>query len=152
MATSNSRVSHFREGYGWENVAPEAYKAGYDEGRDWQGIVRQVLIGKSGETTAFHVRYFEVAPRGYSSLEKHGHAHVVIVVKGQGRAILNATAHEVKPFDMVYVDPWTPHQFQAAGDEPFGFLCIVDAERDRPQPVSETEAEAARTANTIAGQ
>jgi hypothetical protein len=25
------------------------------------------------------------------------------------------------------------------GSEPFGFLCPVDADRDRPQPVSEAE-------------
>ena len=30
----------------------------------------------------------------------------------------------------------TLHQFVNAGDTPFGFLCIVDAQRDRPQPAT----------------
>ena len=29
-----------------------------------------------------------------------------------------------------------------AGDEPWGFLCTVDAERDRPQPLDDAEWEA----------
>jgi hypothetical protein len=33
--------------------------------------------------------------------------------------------------------PATPHQFRNSdrNTEPFGFLCIVNAERDAPQPV-----------------
>ena len=36
-----------------------------------------------------------------------------------------------------YVSPDDPHQFRNPEDatEPFGFLCIVNAERDRPQAV-----------------
>ena len=39
--------------------------------------------------------------------------------------------------DIVYVAPDDPHQFRNADDagEPFGFLCIVNAERDRPVSV-----------------
>jgi quercetin dioxygenase-like cupin family protein len=95
------------------------------------------------------VRYFEVSPGGYSSLEKHQHAHVVIAVRGQGRAILDATAHDMQPLDTVYVAPWTPHQFLALGAEPFGFFCIVDAERDRPQSVSPTEHDSAVQAGAV---
>ena len=146
MSKPETRISRFQDGYSWECVEREVYKSGQEVGRDWQGIVRQVLVGKDGETTAFHLRYFEVAPGGYSSLEKHEHTHVVIAVRGHGRAILDATAYDLNPFDTVYVAPWTPHQFQAAGDEPFGFFCIVDSERDRPQSVSSTEAIVAQAA------
>jgi quercetin dioxygenase-like cupin family protein len=39
--------------------------------------------------------------------------------------------------DVVYVAPNDPHQFRNAEDatEPFGFLCIVNAERDTPLAV-----------------
>jgi hypothetical protein len=30
----------------------------------------------------------------------------------------------------------TLHQFVNTGDTPFGFLCIVDAQRDRAQPAT----------------
>ena len=36
---------------------------------------------------------------------------------------------------------WAWHQFRAATDAPLGFLCMVDAERDRPQlPTAEERA------------
>ena len=47
-------------------------------------ILRTELIGKHGESCAFHVRYFEVGPGGYSTLEKHQHEHVVIPIRGRG--------------------------------------------------------------------
>ena len=40
---------------------------------------------------------------------------------------------------MVYVGPWEPHQFINAGDEPFGFFCIVTAFRDVSQELSAEE-------------
>ena len=107
------------------------------------------LVGKQAEETGFHLRYFEIEPGGYSSLEKHAHAHVVIAVRGQGQVVLNDQAWEMQALDTVYVAPWTPHQFLASKDEPFGFFCIVDAERDRPQAVSPQEA---RLAQAIGAQ
>ena len=79
-------------------------------------------------------------------MEKHAHAHVVIAVRGQGRVVLNDRAWEMQALDTVYVAPWTPHQFLADDAEPFGFFCIVDARRDRPQAVSQPEARLARAA------
>jgi mannose-6-phosphate isomerase-like protein (cupin superfamily) len=39
------------------------------------------------------------------------------------------------PFDCVFVAPGEPHQFRADDGEPLGFLCMVDRERDRPEPL-----------------
>ena len=158
MAHPPTRLSRFQagrptdEGYGWDGVQTQAYKSGQELGRGWRGIIRQVLVGDRSEATRFHVRYFEISPGGHSSLEKHRHAHVVIAVRGRGRAILGATGHEMQPLDTVYVAPWTPHQFLALGDEPFGFFCIVDAARDRPQPVSPAEQDCAVRAGAVSGR
>jgi quercetin dioxygenase-like cupin family protein len=146
MSASATRIARFYNDYRWEGVEREAYKSGQEEGRAWRDIIRQVLVGKYGEETSFHLRYFEVAPGGYSSLEKHGHAHVVIAIRGNGRAILGATAYDLKPLDTVYIAPWIPHQFLATDSEPFGFFCIVDAHRDRPLPLSSQERTATRAA------
>ena len=35
--------------------------------------------------------------------------------------------------DLVTVPPMTWHQFRATKGEPLGFLCMVDAARDKPQ-------------------
>ena len=148
MAAPKSRFIHSQKDqdpYTWSEVECEAYKQGQEAGREWKNIVRQVLVGKQAEETSFHLRYFEIEPGGYSSLEKHAHAHVVIAVRGQGRVVLNAQAQAMQALDTVYVAPWTPHQFLAGGDEPFGFFCIVDAERDRPQAVRLARAAGAQS-------
>jgi quercetin dioxygenase-like cupin family protein len=96
------------------------------------------LVG-DGAPAAFHLRYFEIAPHGYSSFERHRHAHAVLIVRGRGRVRLGDRVHRVGPMDFVYIPPWVPHQFRA-GREPFGFLCPVDAVRDRPRAVQDGSA------------
>ncbi len=122
----------FKSDYTWKGVKVERYK---QKGDDWSDIIRQVLIGASGETTRFHVRYFEIQPGGFSSFEKHKHEHVVIGIRGQGRARVNKKTLVVKYLDLLYIKPDTPHRLSNPHSEPFGFLCIVNARRDRPVPV-----------------
>lgn len=135
-ATPNRPSERYRfHDFTWEGIPLQRYKP---QGGGWEGIVRQVVTGW-GHETSFHVRYFEIAPGGFSSLEKHGHAHVVISLRGEGRAVVGERAVLLQPFDVLYVGPWEPHQFVNGGREPYGFLCVVDGERDRPQGVSAEE-------------
>ncbi|MBL4849216.1 MAG: cupin domain-containing protein [Planctomycetes bacterium] len=131
---NHSKVFKNRGPASWEGVTPEAYKV---DSETWRGITRQELIGKRGESPRFHVRYFEIAPGGYSTLEKHEHEHVVIPIRGRGEAQFGCYIYNVAPHDVVYVSPGDPHQFRCPEDaeEPFGFMCLVNAERDRPQAV-----------------
>lgn len=130
-----SRFLTFQPPFAWDAVARQPYKA---EGAGFAGVDRHVLFGP-GDSTTFHVRYFELAPGGYSSLEKHQHAHAVICARGRGLAVVGTEVRPMNLMDAVYVSPMTPHQFINESDEPFGFFCIVDADRDRPQPVSREE-------------
>ncbi|MCG5541198.1 MULTISPECIES: cupin domain-containing protein [unclassified Halorhodospira] len=121
------------QGYRWEGIEEEAYKA---EGTHFSGARRQTLVGRpSGqEAPAFETRYFEVEPGGYTTLERHEHTHVVIVVRGRAEVVLDNRVEVVTPLDCVYIAPRAWHQIHATGgDEPLGFLCIVDRDRDRPQ-------------------
>ena len=61
----------------------------------------------------------------------------MIPQRGRGEVQFGCYVYNVGFGDVVYVAPNDPHQFRNAGDatEPFGFLCIVNAERDRPQAV-----------------
>jgi quercetin dioxygenase-like cupin family protein len=88
---------------------------------------------------AFQLRYFEIAPGGFSSLEKHRHAHTIVVLRGRGRVVAGPRVFTVEPFDLVVIPPGAPHQFLNAGAEPFGFLCPVDADRDPPQALTADE-------------
>jgi quercetin dioxygenase-like cupin family protein len=94
-----------------------------------------VLVGDAGEKTNFQVRYFEIAPAGFTTLEHHRHEHAVVVLRGRGEVRLGDAWHEVGFGDVVYVAPDEVHQLRNPGAEPFGFLCMVDAERDRPAAV-----------------
>ncbi len=115
----------------WQGVPTAAYKA---EANHHQGVTRTVLAGESGEQTAFHVRYFEIAPGGFSTLERHQHEHVVVVLRGRGQVQLGEQVHPVGFGDVIYIAPGEPHQLSNPGaEEPFGFLCMVDAVRDRPE-------------------
>ncbi|HEX7051261.1 MAG TPA: cupin domain-containing protein [Longimicrobiales bacterium] len=118
------------DGAGWTRVRVLAYKP---PSESFQGITRRVLA--SSEHAAFELRYFELEPGGYSTHERHRHVHVVVCHRGRGRVRLGDEVHEVGFGDVVYVAPNEPHQFLNPYAEPFGFLCIVDRERDRPQPI-----------------
>ncbi|MCS7209961.1 MAG: cupin domain-containing protein [Fimbriimonadales bacterium] len=130
----------------WEGVLPLDYKehAGDARGMGWRGITRYNLGRPPYIEARFALRYFEIEPDGYSSLEKHAHVHLVVVIRGRGRALVGNRVFELKPFDIVYVPPNTPHRWVNPYRELFGFLCPVDAERDKPQPISEAEWQALR--------
>jgi ribulose-bisphosphate carboxylase large chain len=119
--------------YTWQGVPVIAYKA---PDATHCGVSRTVLAGETGERTAFHVRYFEIAPGGHTTLERHAHEHVVVVLRGRGEVRLGGDCHGLSRGDAVYVAPNEVHQLRnASPDEPFGFLCMVDANRDRPVAV-----------------
>lgn len=123
------------EGYRWEGVELRPYKE--DERALFKAITRQVLF--SDPDSKAELRYFEVAPGGFSTLERHEHVHAVMVLRGGGSCLVGDRVREIGPHDLVSVPPMTWHQFRAAPDEPLGFLCMVDAERDRPQLPTEED-------------
>lgn len=134
---TQSQILRFRDGYSWDERARRIYK---DEDGNWKGVTRTSLIGGSdGLPVPFHLRYFEVDVGGFSTLEKHEHQHVVVIVRGRGQVTLGRGQAPVGYGDVVYIAPWEVHQFcNPDGPEPLGFLCMVPAERDRPVPIERT--------------
>jgi quercetin dioxygenase-like cupin family protein len=133
-----------QDGYRWEAVPILAYKPA---GTHFQGITRQVLFGAE-EDLACQLRYFEIEPGGYSTLERHEHVHAVLILRGQGRVFVSDAVHAVAPFDLVYVPPRTWHQFRADDLYPLGFLCLVPCDRDRP---ARPDAETMKTLRALPG-
>jgi quercetin dioxygenase-like cupin family protein len=107
-------------------------------------VTRHTLADPAMVPAAFELRYFELQPDGYSSLEKHHHVHYVVVLRGVGRALVGDSVVDLIPFDAVYVPSLTPHRWLNEAAEPFGFLCTVDAERDTPVALDDAEWEALR--------
>ena len=130
MTDDRSKVVRCR-GYRWQEVPLREYKT---EGSHFRDITRQTLLGEGDGEAAlnFITRYFEVQPGGYSTLEHHQHPHSVVILRGSGEVILEDRVEPLGLHDCVYVAPGAWHQFHATGDEPLGFLCVVDRQRDRP--------------------
>ncbi len=121
-------VTRYLGSFRWEDVATREYKP---EGEHFRDLTRQVLFGPEAGL-ACELRYFEIEPDGHSTLERHEHAHAVLVLQGAGRVLVGSEIHDIVPYDLVRVPAMTWHQFRAERDAPLGFLCLVDAERDRP--------------------
>ncbi len=121
-------------GFDWSRVPIADYKP---EDDSWRGVTRRVFVGEAGESALFHLRYFEIERGGYTTLEQHRHEHVIVAIRGRGEVVIGCETREVGFGDVVYIAPDDPHQFRNdERDEPFGFLCIVNAERDRPRGAS----------------
>lgn len=123
----------YKGDFQWQGVRDEPYKT---ENGSWSNIIRRVLIGSHGESAKFHVRYFEIEPEGCSSLETHGHEHAVLCVRGEGVVRTGRTKRTIRYMDVIYISPDTDHQFLNPFKKPFGFICIVNAKRDKPRLIN----------------
>jgi mannose-6-phosphate isomerase-like protein (cupin superfamily) len=122
-------VRHHAGAFRWEGVEVLKYKQ--EGAAPFKDVTRQVLF--DDPSLATQLRYFEVAPGGWTTLERHEHVHNVMVIRGRGRCRVGESEFDLGQNDLVSVPPMTWHQFQAAPDAPLGFLCLVNRERDRPQ-------------------
>jgi S-methyl-1-thioxylulose 5-phosphate methylthiotransferase len=130
----------------WQDVAVGEYKREHDA--PFRDVTRQLLF--DDPLLACQLRYFEVAPGGHTTLERHEHAHAVIIERGHGRCLVGERVYDVAEHDLVHVPPLTWHQFQADQSEYLGFLCMVNAARDRPQLPTAKDLERLRANPAVA--
>ncbi len=135
----------FRD-YRWDGVACLPYKQ--DASAPFKAISRQVLFAEP--KLGCELRYFEMPAGGFSTLERHEHMHAVRSLRGRGHCRLGEQVRTVRPYDLVTIPSWTWHQFRATQGEPLGFLCMVNAVRDKPQLPSGQELAALRSNPAVA--
>jgi quercetin dioxygenase-like cupin family protein len=123
--TNTTAFYKFNRDFSWRGIEKDIFSS---EGSDPAGLVKQVLIGNRGESCSFSVRYFELAAGCYSSQAKQGHEHVLICIRGRGKAVINENVFELSPLDTLYISNNDDHRIINAGNDPFGFLCIVDSD------------------------
>jgi mannose-6-phosphate isomerase-like protein (cupin superfamily) len=136
MKARTAHLGSFR----WQDVPVLEYKP---EPGSFRDVSRQVLFGADAGLPC-ELRYFEIAPGGHSTLERHEHAHAVVIQCGEGRALVGNEIVELRPLDLVWVPPRTWHQFRTRGAAPLGFLCLVARDRDRPVRPGDAELEELR--------
>lgn len=134
----NKAIHRKARGFRWEGVDELPYK---EDGRAlFKSITRQTLF--SDPDLDGELRYFEVAPGGYSTLERHEHMHAVLILRGRGHCLVDGEVKAIETRDLITVPAMTWHQFRATEGEPLGFLCMVNAKRDKPQlPTAEDVAQ-----------
>jgi quercetin dioxygenase-like cupin family protein len=59
--------------------------------------------------------------------------HAVLILRGRGHCLVGREVRALETRDLVTVPRLTWHQFRATQGEPLGFLCMVNAQRDKPQ-------------------
>ncbi len=116
-----SVIHRYKGQFDWEGVSLSTYPPG----KEVKGVSVRWLIGPAEKAPNFALRYFEVEPGGWTSLDQHAHDHGVVVLRGRGRVLLGDEEFEIAYGDVVYVRPYEVHQFKSVGDEPLGFLCII---------------------------
>jgi quercetin dioxygenase-like cupin family protein len=134
------------EDFRWEAVAHQPYKQ--DGSAPFKDISRQVLFHQ--DDLSCELRYFEMDAGGYSTLERHEHAHAVMILRGSGECMVGGDVRPVEQFDLVSIPSMAWHQFRATAGEPLGFLCMVNVARDRPQLPSEDEVAAMKADPNVA--
>jgi quercetin dioxygenase-like cupin family protein len=132
--------------FAWEGVERLPYKE--SDAALFKGISRQILFSQAG--MAGELRYFEIEPGGFSTLERHAHLHGVMIIRGSGRCLVGTQVQEIGPFDLITIPAWTWHQFRTAPGEALGFLCLVDAIRDKPALPTPDELAALKAVPEIA--
>ena len=144
--SGNPPVRRQTEPCRWEGIDVHPYK---EDGTLFKAVTRQTLF-KGGHDLPVEFRYFEVGAGGHSTLERHLHAHVVMVIRGGGEVLVGDEVFEIGMHDIVQIPPFTWHQFRARVAEVLGFLCIVNQERDRPQRPGAEELQDLRESEDVA--
>ena len=75
----------------WEGVDVLAYKQ--EGSAPFKDVTRQVLFDSTDPPA--QLRYFEVAPGGHTTLERHEHVHSVMVIRGRGQCLVGDRAYEL---------------------------------------------------------
>lgn len=91
---------------------------------------RAVLIS-SDEGPNFAMRKFTMEPGG--GMPKHTNTveHEQYVLRGRARIGLGDEVVEVKEGDVLFIPAGLPHWYEALGEEPFEFLCMVPNKEDK---------------------
>lgn len=90
----------------------------------------QVLIGPN-DAPNFALRRFTMQPGGGMPKHTNKVEHEQYVLNGCAKIGIGDESYKVKKGDVVFIPQGVPHWYEALGNEPFEFLCIVPNAPDK---------------------
>ena len=100
-----------------KNISPENVGAG-------KGTKRQVLISPD-EAPNFSLRRFIIDPGGGMPNHTNTVEHEQYVLNGKAQVGIGNKVIQVKKGNVLFIPAGIPHWYNAEGEEPFEFLCVV---------------------------
>ena len=89
------------------------------------------MIGKKEGGENFAFRYYQLSPGSKTRDESHPYDHGILVLVGSGEVLLGEETHSIAQGDIIHIPPDARHQLFNTSPEPFGFLCVIPAKRDK---------------------
>lgn len=120
-------IGEWPEAPAWEGQRTRAYPTS----TEYAEVTENWLIGKAEQAENFALRYYQVGPNGFTRKENHPYDHGIVILHGQGEALIGAEKQAFSQGDMLYIPPDVEHQMINTGDGPMGFLCIIPAKRQK---------------------
>ena len=97
-------------------------------------VTMKLMVGRADGAPNFSMRHFTVAAGGHTPRHSHDYEHEIYVVGGQGRVEQGGEFQDVRPGDVIFVQPNATHQLVNTGDDDFKFLCLVPVTFDCGTP------------------
>lgn len=136
-ATTSARLLWIKRRYEVveEDSPPAALVAAREEipeaGTSVPGLTRRELLPPNDPRHDFNISLLRFAPGTlFRKVEIHDEEHGLYMIEGQGIYYLDGDFHEVRQGDFIYMAPYCPQYFYAAGSEPTEYLLYKDAWRD----------------------
>lgn len=89
------------------------------------GLMIRWLITKEMGAENFAMRYFEMAPGGFSPLHKHPWEHEVFILDGEGIVTDGKEDRRFRQGDAVFIPPNEEHQFKNTSSSTVKLLCMI---------------------------
>ncbi len=90
-----------------------------------RGVKGSVLIGKDDGAFNFCMRFFQVAPGGFTVRHRHDWEHEIFVHRGEGAVLKDGELVPVKAGMAIFIPGGEEHQIHNTGTEPLLFVCLI---------------------------
>lgn len=95
-----------------------------------KGVIKRVVAGPNMGTPSFVMRIFTIEKDGYTPHHAHPYEHGIVVLKGNGKVLLDDREYEIGSGSVITIPPNVPHQIVNGSDSELAIVCVVPAGAD----------------------